>query len=204
MNEREKYISDLASYLSPLTTEERRDALEFYDEFIADGDLTSRQTIEARLGTPRQLSRKILADYSIKANDQSKENGKPASTHSSWRVFWWVLLAIITSPLTFGIGLVAVVTLIALAACLFGVVIGAVALVGSFAVAAVATLYIGVGLLATAPMTGLFYGGIGLSAIGGFMVCLPLLYWLVRLLAQAIANFAKFVYQKIQSRKGAA
>lgn len=198
MNEREKYISDLASYLSPLTTEERRDALEFYDEFIADGDLTSRQAIEARLGTPRQLSRKILADYSIKANDQSKGNGKPASTHSSWRVFWWVLLAIITSPLTFGIGLVAVVTLIALAACLFGVAIGAVALVGSLAVAAVVTLYAGVGLFATAPMTGLFYGGIGLSAIGGFMVCLPLLYWLVRLLAQAIANFAKFVYGRLQ------
>ncbi|MGN1280100.1 MAG: DUF1700 domain-containing protein, partial [Limosilactobacillus sp.] len=140
----------------------------------------------------------------IKANDQSKENGGSASTHSSWRVFWWVLLAIITSPLTFGIGLVAVVALIALAACLFGVIVGALALVGSLAVAAAATLYVGIGLLATAPLTALFYGGIGLSAIGGFMVCLPLLYWLVRLLVQAIANFAKFVYRKIQSRKEAA
>ena len=33
MNEREKYISDLSSYLSPLTAAERKDALEFYDEF---------------------------------------------------------------------------------------------------------------------------------------------------------------------------
>ncbi len=112
-----------------------------------------------------------------------------------------MLVAIITSPLTFGIGLVAVVTLIALAACLFGVIIGALALVASLAVAAIAALYVGIGLIATEPLTGLFYGGIGLSAIGGFMVCLPLLYWLVRLLAQAIANFAKFVYRKIQSRR---
>ncbi|WP_265891459.1 hypothetical protein [Limosilactobacillus pontis] len=42
MNARERYIADLASHLSPLTDVERQDALEFYDEFIADGDLTSR------------------------------------------------------------------------------------------------------------------------------------------------------------------
>lgn len=88
-----------------------------------------------------------------------------------------------------------------MAACLFGLVVGAVAVVGSLAVAAVTTLYVGVRMLFTAPMTGLYYGGIGLAAIGAFMVCLPLLYWLVRLLAQAIANFAKFVYHKIQARR---
>lgn len=201
MNARERYIADLASCLSALTTAERQDALEFYDEFIADGGLTSRQAIEEKLGTPRQLSRQILADYSIRANDQSTKDGRPASPHSSWRVFWWVLVAIITSPLTFGVGLVAVVVLITMAACLFGLVVGAVAVVGSLAVAAVTTLYVGVRMLFTAPMTGLYYGGIGLAAIGAFMVCLPLLYWLVRLLAQAIANFAKFVYHKIQARR---
>lgn len=201
MNAREKYITDLASCLSPLTEAERQDALEFYDEFIADGGLTSRQAIEEKLGTPRQLSRKILADYSIKANTESAQHGRPASTHSSWRVFWWVLVAIITSPLTFGIGLVAVGGLVAMAACLFGVIVGALALVGSLAVAAVVLLYLGISLLITEPMVGLFYGGIGLAAIGGFMVCLPLVYWLIRLLAQAIANFAKYIYQKIQTRK---
>lgn len=200
MNARERYIADLASHLSPLTDVECQDALEFYDEFIADGKLTSRQAIEGKLGTPRQLSRQILADYSIRANDQSAQDGRPASTHSSWRVFWWVLIAIITSPLTFGVGLAAVVILIAMAACLFGLAVGAVAVVGSLAVAAGATLYVGISMLFTAPMTGLYYGGIGLAAIGGFMVCLPLLYWLVRLLAQAVANFAKFIYRKIQTR----
>lgn len=92
------------------------------------------------------------------------------------------------------------VILIAMAACLFGLAVGAVAVVGSLAVAAGATLYVGISMLFTAPMTGLYYGGIGLAAIGGFMVCLPLLYWLVHLLAQAVANFAKFIYRKIQTR----
>lgn len=67
MNERQKYINDLSIYLRQLTDEERNDALKFYDEYIADAGLETRTAIEERLGTPRQLSHKILADYSIKA-----------------------------------------------------------------------------------------------------------------------------------------
>ena len=45
--------------------------LEFYDEYIADAGLRPEQRLKKRLGTPRQLSHKILADYSIKANNES-------------------------------------------------------------------------------------------------------------------------------------
>ena len=55
MNERQKYINDLSIYLRQLTDEERNDALEFYDEYIADAGLETRTAIEERLGTPRQL-----------------------------------------------------------------------------------------------------------------------------------------------------
>ena len=84
MNERQKYINDLSIYLRQLADEERNDALEFYDEYIADAGLETRTAIEERLGTPRQLSHKILADYSIKANNESIKEGHPASPHSSW------------------------------------------------------------------------------------------------------------------------
>ncbi|WP_225436739.1 HAAS signaling domain-containing protein [Limosilactobacillus reuteri] len=52
MNERQKYINDLSIYLRQLTDEERNDALEFYDEYIADAVLETRTAIEERLGTP--------------------------------------------------------------------------------------------------------------------------------------------------------
>ena len=113
MNERQKYINDLSIYLRQLTDEERNDALEFYDEYIADAGLETRTAIEERLGTPRQLSHKILADYSIKANNESIKEGHPASPHSSWRVFWWVLVAIIASPITFGLGIALLALLLA-------------------------------------------------------------------------------------------
>jgi uncharacterized membrane protein len=199
MNEREKYITDLASYLGQLTKEERSDALEFYDEYIADAGLESRQAIEEKLGTPRQLSRQILADYSIKDNDQSQ--GHVGSVHSSWRVFWWVLIAIVTSPLTFMLGILMLVVLVTVAMLALGLVVGAISALAGIVVGAVMSLYAGCAVILSAPFTGLFYLGIGLSLFGLFFVCLPLLYWFIRLIAQGIANLAKFLYRKIQARR---
>ena len=200
MNERQKYINDLSIYLRQLADEERNDALEFYDEYIADAGLETRTAIEERLGTPRQLSHKILADYSI-ANNESIKEGHPASPHSSWRVFWWVLVAIITSPITFGLGIAVLALLLAAGGVALSLIVGIVALIFGVAVIAIVSLYIGIGLLATNLFSGLFYLGLGVTLIGLFLVCLPLIYWLIRVIVQGIANFAKFIYAKVQARR---
>ena len=200
MNERQKYINDLSIYLRQLTDEERNDALEFYDEYIADAGLENRTSIEKRLGTPRQLSHKILADYSIKANNESLKEGHPASPHSSWRVFWWVLVAIITSPITFGLGIALLVLLLAAGGIAFGLIAGIIVLIFGVAAIAIISLYVGIGLIATNLFSGLFYLGLGVTLIGLFLVCLPLIYWLIRVIVQGIANFAKLIYAKVQVR----
>ena len=69
MDGRQKYISELKKLLAPLTVEERTDALDFYNEYIEDAGYNSYQQIVKEMGNPRQLSHKILADYSSKAND---------------------------------------------------------------------------------------------------------------------------------------
>ncbi|RMX24737.1 DUF1700 domain-containing protein [Limosilactobacillus reuteri] len=201
MNERQKYINDLSIYLRQLTDEERNDALEFYDEYIADAGLENQTAIEERLGTPRQLSHKILADYSIKANNESIKEGHPASPHSSWRVFWWVLVAIITSPITFGLGITLLALLLAAGGVALSLIVGIVALIFGVAAIAIVSIYIGIGLIATNLFSGLFYFGLGLTLIGLFLVCLPLIYWLIRVIVQGIANFAKFIYAKVQARR---
>ena len=201
MNERQKYISDLSIYLRQLTDEERNDALEFYDEYLADAGLETRMAIEKRLGTPRQLSHKILADYSIKANNESIKDGHPASAHSSWRVFWLVLVAIITSPITFGLGIALLALLLAVGGVALGLIVGMIALIFGVATVAIVSLYVGIGLIATKLFSGLFYFGLGLALIGLFLVCLPLIYWLIKVIIQGIANFAKFIYAKVQTRR---
>ena len=57
------YIAELEQNLVDLPAKDREDVVEFYREFLLDGDFVRRSTIEAELGTPKQLAINILADY---------------------------------------------------------------------------------------------------------------------------------------------
>lgn len=201
MNAREKYIQELGRYLNTLPAAERADAIDFYDEYIADAQYASWEQITAELGTPRQLSHQILADYSIKANEQDRGAGKVASTKSSWRVFWLVLIAIVTSPITLVLSVVAFGILIAALGIVIGIILGLLGIIVGLLVTAGAMLYLGVSLIAAAPMTGIFYLGLGLLVLSGFLIFIPVGYWIIRWLAQGIANLSKFLYQKLQQRR---
>ena len=187
MDGRQKYISELKKLLAPLTVEERTDALDCYNEYIEDAGYNSYQQIVKEMGNPRQLSHKILADYSIKANDEETKSGHTASPHSSWRVFWLIIIAIVTSPITFALSLGALVVLICALAAVFGVSVG---ILGTLA-----------GLVFAAGMTGILYIGFGITILGILLFCIPLVYWIIRWLAQAIANLAKYIYQKLVQRR---
>lgn len=206
MDGRQKYISELKKLLAPLTVEERTDALDFYNEYfyneyIEDAGYNSYQQIVKEMGNPRQLSHKILADYSIKANDEETKSGHTASPHSSWRVFWLIIIAIVTSPITFALSFGALVVLICALAAVFGVSVGILGTLAGLVFAAGVLLYSGIGVVVAAPMTGILYIGFGITILGILLFCIPLVYWIIRWLAQAIANLAKYIYQKLVQRR---
>lgn len=59
---REQFMQKLEALLAPLSREERRDALDYYDEYFdAAGPEKEAQTI-AELGSPEEVARKILDD----------------------------------------------------------------------------------------------------------------------------------------------
>ena len=74
--DKENYLTELEEYLDALTADEKADVIEFYNEYIDDAGLETTDEIEKSLGTPRQLSRKVLADYSIKATDVESHRSK--------------------------------------------------------------------------------------------------------------------------------
>ncbi len=179
---------------------DREDVLEFYNEYIEDADLQERAAIEKKLGTPKQLSRMILADYSIKTNDREGET-KTASPLSNWQVFCWVLLTIVSSPLLFGVGIGAFVLLIVAFALCFGIVVGLIGSLIGFIGMAVVSIYTGILLLGQQPFVGIFYGGIGLIYIGLIMIGIPIAYWVICWLSQLVACLAKYLYRKLQVRR---
>ncbi|MBD7895047.1 DUF1700 domain-containing protein [Limosilactobacillus sp. Sa3CUN2] len=201
MDARQKYITELEKYLKSLTVTERTNALDFYNEYIEDAGYDDYQEIVKELGTPRQLSNQILADYSIKANDKETQEGHVASTKSSWRVFWLIIIAIITSPITFALSLGALGVLVAALAAVFGISVGILGTLLGLVFATGVLLYTGIGVIATAPMTGIFYSGAGIALLGLLLICIPIGYWVIRWLAQAIANLSKYIYQKLLQRR---
>ena len=192
---REKYLAELEEYLQPLTPEERADAIMFYSEFIDDAGLETRSQIEERLGTPRQLSRKVLADYSIKTTDEEVKYQRTATPQSNVKMIWLILLALLASPFLLGFGGIMIAVLIGILALLAGLVFGAGVILCAGVVVMGLLIYIGVAMLFSSWAVGLFYLGLGL------LVVIPLVYWLIRLILQGIANFSKYLYDKLSKKR---
>ena len=106
-----------------------------------------------------------------------------------------------TSPITLVLSVVAFGILIAALGIVIGIILGLLGIIVGLLVTAGAMLYLGVGLIAAAPMTGIFYLGLGLVVLGGFLIFIPVGYWIIRWLAQGIANLSKFLYQKLHQRR---
>lgn len=199
--DREKYLNELESYLSLLKPEERADAIIFYSEYIEDAGLTTREQIEEKLGTPRQLSRKILADHSIKMSQDEVNEQKIATPRSNIKMIWLILLALLASPFVLGAGGLLVGFLILILFAIVGVIFVLGVLFCAGVVVMGSLIYTGIALLFTSWATGIFYLGLGLLALGVLLVILPIFYWMMKVILQGIGNFSRYLYNEFSKRR---
>ncbi|EJF00769.1 DUF1700 domain-containing protein [Liquorilactobacillus mali] len=192
----QRYLEELSKLLSSLSKDEVEAAVDFYSEFISDAGLTTRSEIETRLGTPKQLARKIMADHSVRMDDENEEKVKPARINS--KMIWLIVLVILSSPMTLGLG---GGLLIALVAIILSVILMVVVIFAGLIVGMAVTLYVGISLLFQSLNTGLFYIGIFLMFLGLLLVLLPITYWICRVILQCIADFARYLYKKFRSKQ---
>lgn len=193
------YIKNLQTYLSGLTKDEQNDVIDFYSEYIEDANLQSDNEIIAKLGTAKQLARKVLADYSIKENE-GLEEVKTSSSKSNIKLIWVILLGILSTPLTIPvavlifIGIVLVFGLLltfifaAILFFLFGIIFGAI------------SIYSGIIFLFTNFTSGLFYLGTGLACVGLVLIICPLSISIIRFLLQITVQIFRQVFQKLSQR----
>lgn len=199
--DREKYLNELESYLNLLKPEERADAIIFYSEYIEDAGLTTREQIEEKLGTPRQLSRKILADHSIKMSQDEVNEQKIATPRSNIKMIWLILLALLASPFVLGAGGLLVGFLILILFAIVGVIFVLGVLFCAGVVVMGSLIYTGIALLFTSWATGIFYLGLGLLALGVLLVILPIFYWMMKVILQGIGNFSRYLYNEFSKRR---
>ena len=107
----EAYFQALMQILSPLTGDERTEAVAFFQDYAEDGGLTDGDAITKALGTPQQLGRQILADYAIKSSTAS---GSAASPKANARQIKTIVLAILSAPMTVPVAIALFVIVLAL------------------------------------------------------------------------------------------
>ncbi|HOS34264.1 MAG TPA: DUF1700 domain-containing protein [Treponemataceae bacterium] len=120
---RAQFMNELRERLDRLPSDEREEALAYYEEYFDEAGVDHEQDVIRELGSPASVASRIYADRAVKAARASPHNpGKGLSA------IWFILLAIFAAPLALPAiaGLIGVV--IAILATIFGIGIAAIAL----------------------------------------------------------------------------
>ena len=163
MNKQE-FMQKLEYYLRYLTDDDKNDALEYYSEYIDDLGLSPDEDVCARIGDPKEVSRKIIAQTTErKITEQSEKK----TARGSGSILWLVILGIFASPIALPIAIALVTIILALTitigAVLFSLFVsGAALILAGIGVALMSIVSGSVGQVLVCVGSGLFVTGVGI------------------------------------------
>ncbi len=211
-----KFLSDLNALLYDLAIEERTEAMSFYTEYFEEAGEENEADVIRELGSPNEVSFKIheelagkeLEVYSDTANQDGKtedstyyqaEAKKAKSETKGWMVAFWVLLGIITAPITIPLAIAAVAVMIGLGVAALAVVFALCVTFGAVTIAllvvAVFCLIFGFMNLIASPMAALILIGSGLISAGLFLLGI---FVTVKALVVVLPAAAKGIWKLLQ------
>lgn len=192
----DNYILQLKQYLIDLPNSDLKDVVQFYQEFLLDGNYHSEADIITELGTPKQLARKIMADYSVSVPE--KEETQKTSSKSSLKTIWVILLGVLAAPIGIPLALAAVVVMVAVLIALAAVFIALAIVITSLFVSGVFILVRSFGLLFGGNWsTGFFYVGGGMVLTCDSLMLFPIIMKFIRFLTAECAAFFQHIGRRI-------
>lgn len=201
----DNYLAKFNALLAQLQSDEREEVVEFYREYLLDADIHEYDDCVAELGTPKQLARKVLADYSIRLNENlnGETISKTQRSKAGVRAIWWVILALISTPITIPALLVVLLALFVVAVLAFSAIVVVIALVLTAIGLAFSMLVAGVGIITQSVWAACFYIGGGLTIIGLGLLIAPLIIWFINLIIQGTATLVQRLYHRFVKKNRA-
>ena len=205
MNKAE-FLSALWRALSGLPPEERQNAMQYYEDYLADAGPEHETEAIAGLGSPEAVAQAILNDYRDLAPHGAKSSGggePPRQSRPVRRgISPWLLLAIVLLAIPLGVpllvaGLSLLGALVAVLLCilLFPIILGAVA---------IGMVWGGIAALFHTPASGLLMVGAGLVllALAGLLALLFLKLCMLFLppLARGCVNLCRKPFERRRDR----
>lgn len=188
-----EYLRELKFYLTGMDKKEKENVINFYQEILLDSQVKSRPDLINQFGEPKQLARKILANYSINGNyevDTDVNNGKKKSTKLSTDLqsIKWIILGLASVPL--GVPLLIIIFAFMLVLGIFLAVIIGVVL--AFFSAAILIMYKAFPLIFGGNWAvGCFYFGSSLAFVILILILVPLIFSVIRFLISLMTKFSK-------------
>lgn len=189
MNKSE-FLKALSKQIKLLPKEDREDALTFYTEYLEDYGFAEDEDVTAKLGTPKEVAKNMIAEITMKHIDSNEEKKSARKTAT---IVWIAIISIFSLPISLPIALCLLLVILALFVSLlilFISLIGA----GIAVMAAGASVFL-VGLIAPGIGQKLvcFGGGMLVTAIGMALCFLTVIVYilLIRLAVQIIKKSAE-------------
>ena len=198
MNKQE-YMQQLEHYLRHLNDEDRLDALEYYSEYIDDLGLDPGDDVCARIGTPREVSRQIIAQTTERKID---EQNTKRTAKGSGSIIWLIILGIFASPIALPLAIALVVILIAfliiVGSVLFALFVSGAAMIISGVAACVMSFFSG-------SVSGVFFtAGCGLFVLGAGILIMIGAIKLAGLTGRCLSAIVKNFLRKRAAKEAAA
>lgn len=207
---RKEFLKQLEELLSDIPEAERRDAMNYYQNYFDDAGVEQEQTILEELGSPKKVAESIKRDLFgenydayVKAKQEKQQETieKQQRENRTLRNILIVVALVLTFPIWIGLVALAFGILVTVFAGLFGVAVAVIAVVAACLFAGVAVTVIGmIKAVAGFPAVGLIViaGGLLVFMIGILGVAAlvwifgRILPWLIR----AIVRLCKRPFQK--------
>ena len=198
---RQEFIVTLREGIKKLPPEEIVAATEFFEEYFDEtleaGEKTEEEIIE-ELGSPKKIAAQIRADYAARIlnGDESMLGEKP-TVKKKLSAAWWVVIGIVSAPVSIPAAICAVCVLIGAIALVIELAAGIIAA----AVAGIAAVVFGFVAMADAVSSGIMIVGIGLIVLAASAAAGVGLYLLIREIVRAIARAIRRGKEKRRVRK---
>ncbi|KRM45933.1 DUF1700 domain-containing protein [Lentilactobacillus parafarraginis] len=194
------YIAEFTGLLSQLDAEERSEVVDFYTEYLQDGNFTAYNDCVRELGTPRQLARKVLADYSIKnlqADQSSDKQSRAAKPKDNVKTVWLIILAVLSTPVTIPLALGLAGLSVAIFATAFSILVGLIALAVGIIFGGLGSLVVGIGILPSDAWLSMLYIGVGMTVVGILVLMSPVFSAAFNGIIRGVTNFSQWAYHKV-------
>lgn len=231
MNKQE-YMDQLSELLLDIPTEERIEAIRYYEDYFADAGVENEEKLLEQLESPDKIAKAIREDYFGKSNPQDGEyteagyrdpqfeksyeiickgegvkdkermNQNRQSYKSSNRTALIIILCILASPILLGVVGSAIGLIFGLVGGLIGIVFAVFG--GSIALVggAVGTVVVGVSRLQESPATGFIGIGAGFIMAAIGIILFVVMINIIHWLLPTIIRSAQTGYQKIVKKRG--